>query len=594
MPENSKKITDQDISEDRDDLKTDREKLEKVKEVIHLLAKTVSLIKIFPPDHSSVKSFTDEFSGKMVKFVNEYLDLEVDIEEFSFNFQGKTVYYDDNPMKSFPLLFFKDGMQKLFFYKGLKKEQLQQFLEIIKRYFESPPEESDIVSLLWEKDFANIRCYAPDDFLETKIGIGKKPIDFKIDRKKFQTGTIELTQEDKNELSRRDIVSEFFDMESEKPKEFDQDENFSSLSERESRALKLMLDTNRKLSPEEELVFLILEMLYLEDDNERFSATLDVLAFTHHDIIQKGNFFLAHQLLSHILELRQFPSSQSAENVELIEKFLENIKNRESLNSIKKALLERDVSDYDSFFAYLKSLGPETIPYVGELFEEIKSPDFRRKATKYLIELSKNNFTVLMDIAQEERPALTKEIIAILGSIKEKRAIQFLANFISSRNISIKQAAIESLGKIDEVTASKILIGFLEDEDENLRILAAQNLHYFGDTPILSPVINLVKEKTFKKKNRAEKQALLDILGRSKTEEASKSLEALLKKSSFFARSKQIETRLCAVKALEDMGTSEAVKALKEGTRLRTKKIKKACRIALEKLSTEIPEYHIE
>jgi len=587
LPENSKKIADKNIPEDADELIIDEEKLERVKEVIHLLAKTVSLVKIFPPDHSSVKGFTDELSDKIVKFVDEYWDLEVDIEEFSFNFQRKSVYHDDNPIKSLPFLFFKDGMQKLFFYKGLDKEQLQEFLEIIKKYYESPLEESDIVSLLWEKDFANIRCYASDDFLETKIGIRKELVDFKIDKKKFQTGTIELSPEDKDELARMDLASEFFEMQPEEPKELDKAEKFSSLSERENRALKFMLDKNRKMSPEEELVFLTLEMLYLEEETERFSATFDVMAHAHQDIIKKGNFFLANQLLNHILDLHQFLSSQSAENVEVTDKFLRNIKTRESLDLIKKTLLKGDVSDLDSFLEYLKNLGPETIPYLGELFEEIKIHDFRLKAAKYLREIGKENFTVLMGITQEERPFLTKEVIAILGSIGEKRVIQFLANFVSSRNKSIKRAAIESLGKIEDVTASKILIGFLADEEEEIRILAAKNIYYFGDASILKPVVDLVRKKTFKKKNRPEKQALLNLIGNSRTEEASDFLEVLLKKSSFFARSKQIETRLCAVKALEDMGTPEAVNALKEGTRLRAKKIKEACRLALEKLSAE-------
>lgn len=587
MPENHKKIANQDIPGEKNDLKVDVEKLEKVKEIVHILAKTISLIKIFPPEHSSVKGFTEELSEKIVKFLDKYWDLEVGIEEFSFIFQGKTVYHDDNPIKSLPFLFFKDGMQKLFFYKGLNKEQLQEFMGIIKKYYVFPPGKADIVNLLWEKDFANIRCYAADDFLETKIGIGKEPIDFKIDRMKFQTGTIELRAEDRNELSKSSLSSEFFEMEPEKPKKFDQAQKFSSLNERESRALKLKLDANRKISAEAELVFLILEMLYIEEETERFSATLNFLAHSHHDIIRKGNFHLANQLLSHIFDLREFLSSQSTENVELIDKFLKDIQNRESLDSIKKTLLESDLSDFDSLFAYLKSLGPATIPYLGELFEEVKSPDFRLKVSKYLHEISQNNLPVLMEMAKEERPVLTKEIISILGSIKEKRSLQFLANFISSQNKSIKRAAIEALGKIEDVSASKILVGFMADEDKTLRILAAQNIYHFGDTPILSSVIDLVKKKRFRKKSHSEKQALLDLLARSKTEEAEKTLEKLLKKSSFFFGSKQNETRLCAVKALRKMGTPKVFEVLRKGTQIRTKKIREACRISLDEMSAE-------
>jgi len=583
--EDSKKMNPQDIPKSREEKEIDPEKLEKIKEIMRLLSKTVSLIKIYPPEHTSVKGFTDDLSERIIKFLERYFDLEIDIEEFSFHHQGKEVFYDESPVKSLPFLFFKDGMKKILFYKGLKEKHIQEFLEIIRKYYELPLEEADIVNLLWEKDFAYIRCVAPDEYMEAKIGIGKE-FDFKVDRGSFQKGKIELMAEDKEELSRVDLVSKYLEMEPEKPKELDQAEDFSSLSENDNSVLKFMLETNRKISPEEELIFLILEMLYLEEEEERFASTLDDLTHSYHDIIQEGNFCLANQVLTYILELRQTLLTQSEENVKRIDQFIQNIKNRESLDFMKAILLRGDVSDYTAFFEYFRSLGPETIHFLGEVFEEVKSPNFRLQAQNFLKEIGEKDCTALIGLAKEKRPAMTKEVIAVLGSLEDKRAIQFLANFISSKDKSIKRMAIESLGKIKDANASKILIGFLADEDENLRILSAQNLHYFGDTSTLKPVMKMGEMKTFKKKSRQEKQALFDFLGRSKTHEACDFLSKTIKKSSFFGRSKQNETRLCAVRALEKIATPEALQVLNAGTQVRTKKIREACRLTLRR-STE-------
>jgi len=62
--------------------------------------------------------------------------------------------------------------------------------------------------LLWEKDFAHIRYFAPDDFLETKIGAGQRPIEFKIDPQQFETGTITLAPEDREEFMKRGLAAE--------------------------------------------------------------------------------------------------------------------------------------------------------------------------------------------------------------------------------------------------------------------------------------------------------------------------------------------------------------------------------------------------
>lgn len=222
----------------------------------------------------------DGLYENLAEYLEKHWKLEIGIKEFAFDFQDMTVYRDPSPMKSLPFLFFKDGMEKLFFYKGLDMEELQEFLELIKKYFELPPDEADIVSLLWEKDFANIRYFAPDDFLETKIGLDKGPVEIKINRERIEAGTIELDPEDRMALS-REIISESEERIQEKGilEEIEERDAFqiSSLDRTERKALKSMLEENRRISPEEELFILIFEILGFEEDLGKISGTLDVL-----------------------------------------------------------------------------------------------------------------------------------------------------------------------------------------------------------------------------------------------------------------------------------------------------------------------------
>lgn len=562
------------------------EQIQQIKEIIHLLAKTVSQVKIYPPDHSTVKNFRDELLERLTDYLEKHWKLEIDVGEFTFLFQDHTVYHDSSPMKSLPFLFFKDGMQKLFFYKGLNEDQLQEFLEMIKTYYELSPEESDVVSLMWEKDFANIRYFAPDDYLETKIGVGKQPVEIHVDRQLFQTGTIELSPDDKAALA-RDIVTEAIhrvpEEKKETPGETRQADRWgiSSLDERESQTLKSMLETNRKISPEEELYLLVIEMLRLEEDGDRFSTTLGVLAHNHKDIIQKRNFPFAAELLNSLTELRQFFTSSSPEKIRIIDSFFHEARNRESLDSIKEILLEKEMAEYESFFDYLEILNPEII-FLGELYEEIKSADFRLKTLNYLKRIGKTNYAALMDIADEERTTLTKEIISILSSVQDRKATLLLANFIPYRNTSIKRAAVESLGKIKDSLASKILIGFMADEDEELRILAVQNIHSFEDISLMKPVMQTVQDKAFKKKSTQEKQAYLDLLARSRSKEAFRVLQNIIMKTGFFSRPKRVEISLQAIKALEAARTPEAVEILRNAIKARKKRLRQAARLAIE------------
>ncbi|MCK4264355.1 MAG: HEAT repeat domain-containing protein, partial [Candidatus Aminicenantes bacterium] len=467
-------------------------------------------------------------------------------------------------------------------------------LEILRMISTLPPEESDIVISLWERDFANIRYYAPDEFLETKIGVGMEPVKYRLDKNELSTGTIELAPEDKRALSQNDLLLETFEKTAEKPEDLiEKGEEFSpvvqstSLNDEEAKTLELMLRSNRKISSEDELRSLLIEMLYLEERPEQFNITLNALAHLQKDLLLKGDFSRALQLFTLTLELKESLLPQFDEEAKLLENFLKDLSNTNSLASIKKVSQSGQVFDLKSFFDYLKLLGPEAIHLVGDLYEDSKDPGFRINALDYFKEVGQKNIAALMDIVHDNRPALATEIISLSSAFNDKRTIHYLANFISYKNKTIKFEAVKALGKFGDKAANTILMGFLADKDEGLRILAAQELQPSGDSSILDRIKQLVLNKKFIKKRRMEKKALLELLGRSQTEEACDMLRNIMKKISIFSLPKRIETSLCAVSALEVMQTPEAHKALDEGVHMRNKKISQACRFALKKISSK-------
>jgi len=566
-----------------------KEKLEKVKEILILFEKSFTQMKIFSEDHANVIKFTDQLYEKICAFLKNHWKLELGIEEFSFTLNGETVYTDKNIRKSIPFLFYKDGVQILFFYNGLKKEEFLDFLDVIKNVSNLPAEESDIVVSLWEKDFANIRYFAPDDFLESKIGHGLEQLEYKLDKNKLFAGKIELEPEDQNALKEITLAQKILKDSTEKSEvkpEAGCDTKISSLSDEEERKLEHMLLSDRKLLPEEELLSLLVEMLYLEKRPEAFSNTMDVLIQCHKDILKKGDLPRAVQIIKFILELKKSLFSQSDIKAVSIDRFLIDIKDKNSLLLIEEAFKKGKILESDALLEYLKLLGPEAIPLLSNLYEESKSPDFHLKALSLLKEIGKQDLKAIMNIAQNKRPAITNEIISILGTSQDKNAVQYLSNFINYENKTIKANAIKALVKFKTNTANKILLAFLSDEDEELRILAAQNIQYTGDKSIVGHILKIVQNNSFVKKGKKEKTALLEFLARSPIEEARAALKKILKKPTIFSRSKKIETGLCSISALETTGDPEAMKILKEGAKSHNRKIKQACNLAVKHLSS--------
>jgi len=581
----------QEESEKERDPQTEEIQLEQIRYILHLMSKTVSQMKIFSPEHSTSKTLFEELWEKLSSYLSRYWKLELGIDEFSFNFNEISVFKDEKAIKSLPFLFYKDGMQTLFFYKDLKREELKAFLETIKRAYELPPEESDIVNLLWEKDFANIRYFAPDDFLETKITKGRELSEPKVDKKKLTQGELKLSPEDRNTLKLSEIANEISTIEENGGKdapgatEIHPLDIHSTLSEEEANLLESMLTRSRRVRPEEELMTLILEILSSEERLLQFSETLEILMHTHQEILEKGEFYLAAELLSNLITLSNQIKAQDEERAKVLEKFLNNLKSSTSFDSLRELAVKGRIKNQGDFFEYLKLLGKETISLVGNLFEEIKSPDFRRMALNYLKEMGSKDLPLLVSLARDECPVLSREIISILSLMEGKKAIPHLSIFVSSKNKSIKEAAIEALGRIEDIRAERTLISFLEDDDEELRIKALRNLRFPKEGEILKRLIEIAKDKKFNKKNKEEKKELFLCMVKSADKQALAHLQNILKKVKFFSFGKKLETSLCAIEALKEVGSEDAIMLLKIGATSKKKRISQTCESAIREIS---------
>ncbi len=572
---------------------------EQVKDLLYQLSKTISSIKVFSWQHAATQKMIHILWENTSTFLNRYGRLEIGVEEFAFTFRDRVVYRDEKAIKSLPFLFYKDGMKQLFIDKTLKERELVEFLKIIREAFEKPAEECDIVNLLWEKDLASIHCYAPDDFLEAKIGAGKQPPMLYADPSELRMGFIGLTPEDL--AAAEDVPDSALDLSAsldatggspEGGQESagagqDADENpvFAALSDQEDRALREMLQINRKLSPNGELVIMAGEILHLESNPTRFLETLDVVSRLHQDLVTKADFHWAAQLLARMTELKSGFVSPNAFQREAVGAFLDRLKTRTALANLKAVVLDKRLSDFRPFFEYVTLLGLDTLSLVVDLCDTLRSPALYSAIGGYLREIGTQSPSQLLHLASSSRPALTREVIAALGSHPDKRVVLLLAAFKGNWDLSIKQDAIRALGRSSDPAAVRVLCDFLNDEDLDVRVFAANNIRALPDAITSDHIASLIRGRDFLRKNLLEQQAYLDLAGRQKTFEMRDLLETILRRrSGLLNRARRTETRLAVIATLAREGGPEAREILERGTHVPGRRVRRACREALESL----------
>jgi len=558
----------------------DKASLESVKEIFHILAHTVSSLKLFPSHHSTIQKFVDELLAKLKAYFEHRLELEAGIGESAFYLDGEKIYKEENLIKSLPYLFYKDGMQRFAILRDIDKAELRDFLDVIKKDSLLPPDESDIVISIWEKDFANIRITAPDDYLLSKIAIfEKQQFGISVDKKQLYNGHIELAAEDKQGIVTKRVGLGLLEDEEKK----DYAELVMMLDDKDLHSIEAMVGSARQISPEKEFLDMIFELLYMEDQVEKFVPILGFLDRHHKELLQEGKFTHAGQFLRQIQELKNIFTSQHPAKAAELEKFLNSLKEGRTIALVREAVEHGDIDSILAFFDYLRLIGPRSIPLAAELLESTDNPEFRNLAFDYITETGRGNIEVLANQLQDGKPILSKGIISFLSRTGDKKVLPYFATLYTYQNKDIKLEAIEGLNRFGDKMANKIILGFFYDNEEDIRIAAAEKLQWMHDKSTLEQVVRLATNKRFYKKSPKEQSAIFNYLARTKTPEALNTLSKALRKSSPFSKAKYEETQLCAAQALETLATPEAFEALGKGMKSSNKRVAEACRKVPEK-----------
>lgn len=603
--------------------KADPQAVQKVKELVLSLANTISALKIFPPEHASAIHFRQDFISKLKTFLDNYQRLELSISEFGFYYQDKLVYQDEISSKSLPFFFFKDGLRLLAFYQGMDDEEISDFLDIIRTESAKPTDESDVVNALWLKDFPNLQYYAPEEFIESRIleerteslskrglqvipqELAGKVVDIKVDRQQLFSGRLELRPEEKQ------AINAFVDEEvPELPENWQQNFAFEAegaesgtgtgqvdqpanlavklpvslqLTEEELSQLNRLLERNRKLSPEEEFINLMLEIMALEDNEKQFETNLNILEDFYLENIKSGHFNIPIILNRKIKELRTLLASSPDDRPSQLDAFLARTADLKILDEIRKLVDNKVQLNYEALYEYLVQFEEAAVPFLAEMYEKVENQAFRNLVRGFFQEKMATDPGLVASQLDEQKPQLTSVLIDLMEEQPAKKIIPYFTSFLAMSSRELKLKAVEALASFNDELANKILMAFMNDKDQEVRLKATTNLKFLGDTSRLGQLMAEVFTPKFRARSFEEKKALFEFLGRTKSEEAFKFLKKIFLKKSW--RRSTTELKICAVAGLEKMGSKEAIDLLRRGEHFFNRQVREASAEALVRLA---------
>ncbi len=554
--------------------------LKSVKEIFITLSRAISASKLFPDNNEMVVRFRGEFASQLQAFLGSGLELEIEIRQNAFHYQGQCVWQDENVIRSLPYLFFKDGMKTLTFLAEISTEEVTEFLSLIKTVSFLPLEVSDIVDALWQKDFANIRFYASDEFLESKVPADHKiPPAFRVDKEELFRGRLDLAKEDIAEVLR--IMKERGSEAG--PPEADAVDRLAALDAADLKRLDGLVAEEHRSYEEKDFLDLVFELLNVEERSDIFGEILSYMNGHHAVQVQCLDFANAVRMLKMLEPLSRTLAGKSPERIRSFELFRAGLGRNCPWPEVRKAAVDGQIPDPARLFEYLALLGPEFCGFGADLYEEVKDKGFRSLAKEYLEKTGRADPLALARQVQESRPLASKVIIGVLGRLRDPGTLAALAGFLDSKDKALRLEVIRALGGFPGEEAQRILIGLLQDADREARIEAALQVRLGAHADGIHDLIRVAQAKDFFGRVEAEASAILLALGRSGSEDAAAFLATLLRKRGFFGRSKRLAVQLGAVRALAVHGGPAATEALARGARSGRRKLRPACREALER-----------
>jgi hypothetical protein len=440
--------------------------LEAAKDISQTFANAVGMLKIFPSDHASVTAVLEEFWTKLAGFLEAHWEFQLELRETAFVYEGETVFKDENLLKSLPYVFFKDGLIKLVFRRGLERLEFSDFLDLVKTDALLPADEGDLVSAIWEREFPHIGYEAAVDYLEAKIPTpDRKPWETPIDTAAFARGRIDLTPEDMAAVMKAGLTLGMKDgQEVLNPADLT-----APLDKKETQFVESLIHAERAIPAEKEFLDLFFELLTLEDRPAPIATMLQFLAGHHDDLLKNGDFDHAALLLAHMDAIKAGAAGPAPAKSRDVDRIARRIREGVSLTTLKEQALAGKVENPAGFFRYLDQIGGRAIPLAADLFEETENGLIRSADFAYLKEIGRRNLEALTGLARDSMPFLGKGIIAILSQMKDRKSIPHLGRFKDFRDKGVRLDAVQALAAIDDPLAAKIMRSFASDPDPEVR-----------------------------------------------------------------------------------------------------------------------------
>jgi hypothetical protein len=534
-----------------------------INDFLQALLNAKKMVKLYQKNNPMYGKAVDNLFTKVTNIFERTGDIVLQIEPQALFSNNEQVYSSHEQHENFAFLFFKEGLRELTFKKAVTKEELEEFLNIIS-LDDKELRDHDIVSLLWDRNFQNIKhvvdegVFAADDGYESEA---------------TQKVLEQITPDDKIMAAYKDALTaeDVTPFEVEPPSE----------SDLEDVRIRIETDSEIKLY---KIINIIFELFWQAGDRDELIQITSIMKSLIGYLINNGNIENLIDILEKIsmtLEDGEIPDEIKASLKEVVS----YAGSPNIVRAMGPLIDSRTDIDEDTLYQFATYLDKNAIQSFIELLGELKNYTARQMVMHVLTEIGRKDIKVLLDGLADRRWYLVRNIVLIIKQIGDMEAAYQLITKAKHADMRVKTEVIKTIGDLKVSQAISFLEENLNAEEQMVRISAVRALGHLRDEKAKEILIRHIKEnKSFINKNYEEKKSFFEVLALWKENDVAEFFSSFLKLKSYFSRKNLFENMACAAYGLGRIGNSEYLPLLKKYERSSDPLLKENVRIAIRNI----------
>lgn len=519
-----------------------------VREFCTTWSRAVKTICLYPSSNPLPDEFRGKFFDSLTILLEDHGQFVLQVSDTSFTTSGQTVYEGSAGEENLAYLFFKDGIREVGFEIGVSKLESDRFLQICAEALAAIGAKVDVANRLWEASFPHIKHYTVDRVIEgayieaagdeelaqahelfTSATLAEPSPATKIEAEPEPESPYSGTQRERH-LHVLKIFGDVQALTISEKSEIAQLCRPESNDEAESLGLDVLMEITRST-----------------DGGRMLEESVAVIEKQFEQAVTANRWDLARKIL---IEIHGLMADVQPRVAQRISGSIGRMADKRHFDHLATYLNANPSVNLDPIRDLLSLLGTAAITPITGMLGSLEHRPARMMICDFLIANGRETVDLIGGFIYDKRWYVSRNVAMILGEIGNERGVTFLKKSAAHTDSRVRLETLRAAKRILGDEAEKVLRGFLNDPDVDLRKRALRALGQRNSKAVVGDIKAQIDPETLPDRDPAEMRELLMTYSRLGGNEAARELIGLAKKAPFFKKARWQPVRLAAIRAL--------------------------------------------